>query len=190
MIETATLKTIVTVLLALCALWILFLIIRRDFDSIVRALIVTLIVGAAFFYLQQTKLDRISFAGVRKDLFPGAKPAWTYRIEKQNIGGRQTLTYLFRDPGPRLKLDLDPNKKNYHLTDIEPLNEVLSFLGLPPVTTGARELASITGSLIDVNMYRWDDYPRPPLVVERGLCHSKSEVETFQCIVSIRVREF
>lgn len=189
MIETATLKTIVTVLLGLCALWIFFLIVRRDFDSIVRAIIVTLIVGAAFFYLQQTKLEKISFAGVKKELLPARKPTWVFRVVEGQWGGCPTVTYLFQDPGPRLKLELDANKKNYHLTDIGPLNEALAYIGLPPVKTGVRELASITGSLIDVNTYRWDDYPMAPLIVERGLCHTKSEVETFHCIVSIRARK-
>jgi len=190
MIETATLKTIVTVLLGLCALWIFYLIVRRDFDSIVRAIVVTLLVGGAFFYLQQTKLEKISFAGIKNDLFPGRAPVWSYMVKEEQAGGNPTVTYIFRDPGPRLKLELDANKKNYHLTDIGPLNEALAYLGLPPVKMGARELASITGSLIDVNTYRWDDYPRPPLIVERGLCHSKSEIETFHCIVAIRVRKF
>ncbi len=189
MIETATLKTIVTVLLGLCALWILFLIIRRDFDSIVRAIIVTLLVGGAFFYLQQTKLERISFAGVRNELFPGRKPAWVFRVVEEQSGGHSTLTYLFRDPGPRLKLELDANKKHFHIVDIGPLNEVLAYVGLPPVETGARELSAITGSLNDVNLYRWDDYPLAPLIVERGICHTRAEVETYLCIVAIRARK-
>ena len=190
MIETATLKTIVTVALGLCAFWIFFLIVRRDFDSIVRALVVTLLVGGAFFYLQQTKLEKISFAGVRNEIFPGRKPAWVYQVKDEERGGHPTLTYIFKDPGPRLRLELDANKRNYHLTDIGPLNEALAYLGLPPVVTGARELAAITGSLIDVNTYRWDDYPKAPLIVERGLCHTKSQVETFHCIVLIRVRKY
>ncbi len=189
MIETSTLKTIVTVALGLCALWIFFLIIRRDFDSIVRALIVTLLVGGAFFYLQQTKLEKISFAGIKNDLFPGREPVWKYWVQEKLEGDNPTQTYIFRDPGPRLKLELDANKKHYHITDIEPLNKVLAYLGLPPVKTGVRELAAVTGRLIDVNTYRWDDYPQAPLVLERGICHGKTEVETYHCIVSIRVRK-
>jgi hypothetical protein len=189
MIETATLKTIVTVLLGLCALWIFYLIVRRDFDSIVRAIVVTLLVGGAFFYLHQTKLEKISFAGVRNEIFPGRKPTWVFRVKEEQWGGHPALTYLFQDPGPRLKLELDANKRNYHIVDIGPVNEALAYVGLPPVKTGARELAAITGSLIDVNTYRWEDYSLGPLVIERGLCRSKSEVEIFHCLVSIRVRK-
>ena len=88
----------------------------------------------------------------------------------------------------KINLTLGDNEKNYHITDIEPVNGLLTKLGLPPVKTGARELSSITGRPIDVNHYRWDDYPLGVLILERGLCQNKNSLERYHCVTVLSVQ--
>jgi hypothetical protein len=83
---------------------------------------------------------------------------------------------------------MDPNGRNYNITDIEPVNRVLAYLGLPKVKSGIKELSSITGRLSDVNYYRCDDYEGGVLTIERGLCQNKNSLERYHCIVSITVQ--
>jgi hypothetical protein len=74
------------------------------------------------------------------------------------------------------------------VTNIAPLNRVLKYIGLPPVKHGIRELASITGSTLDANLYRWDNYELGVLTVERGICRNVTTAESFPCIESITVK--
>ena len=80
------------------------------------------------------------------------------------------------------------NGKHYHITDIEPVNKVLTKLGLPLVKAGVKELSSITGRITDVNRYRWDDYPMGTLILERGLCVNKNSLERYHCVVFISIQ--
>ncbi|MCJ7642862.1 MAG: hypothetical protein MUP28_00115, partial [Candidatus Aminicenantes bacterium] len=79
--------------------------------------------------------------------------------------------------------------RNYHITDIEPVNRILTYLGLPEVKTGVKELAAITGRLADVNSYRWENYDGRILIIERGLCQDMNSLERYHCVVSIMVRD-
>ena len=168
--------------------WLIILFLRQEFQSLRRAIIITLLLGAAFFFLQKTTLERISLDAVRRQLFPTKAQEWAYTVDESNWRGDPYTIYIFTDLGPRLELKLSKNTKNLDIVDIASVNVVLKYLGLPPVTTGAPELASITGRLADANSYRWDDYPMAPLIIERGICHTKSELETYHCIANLRVR--
>ena len=197
MIATATLRTIVLVLFGLSIVWIIKIVIRREFETIFRALVVAALLGAAFLYLQNTKHPGISWPIIRDDIFPSKARTYTYLKEEGRPGGPFVVRYIFplpppegQDPGPspKLNLTLDSNGKHYNITDIEPLNRVLTDLGLPPVKSGVRELASITGRLNDVNYYRWDDYEQCILTIERGLCNDKDSLERYHCLVSLTIQ--
>ncbi len=73
------------------------------------------------------------------------------------------------------------------IKDIRPVNVVLEYLGLPPVAAGVSELASITGRTLDADKYRWDDYERGVLLLERGICRDMTSAQSFTCIARITV---
>jgi len=188
MIATETARTIFLVLLGLSVIWVIACIVRNDMQTIVRAMVVMIVVGLGFFYLNQTKLKTISFKAIKNDLFPPKTVYYSYDKHVSMVDLAQQTAYTFAEPGPRFVLDMEEGGKYLSVKDLDPLNDVLKFIGLPPVTHGVRELASITGSSHDVNLYRWDDYQLGILTIERGICHNSRSIETFPCIVSILVR--
>jgi hypothetical protein len=188
MIATETARTIFLVFLGLSLIWVIACIVRNDMQTIIRAIIVLIIVGLGFFYLNQTKLTTISFKAVKNDLFPPKTEYYSYEKRVSTVDYVQQTSYAFAEPSPRFVLDMEEGGKYLSVKDLDPLNRVLQYVGLPPVKHGVRELASITGSNHDVNMYRWDDYDLGTLTIERGICHNARSIETFPCIVNITVR--
>ncbi len=197
MIATATLRSIVLALFGLSVLWVIKVVVKREFETLVRALVVTALVGGAFLYLQETKHPYISLRIIKGDIFPSSAHAYTFLKDESRPGGRLLVRYIFPAPGPegsdpgpspQLKLTLDPNGRNYHITDVGPVNRVLADLGLPLVKSGVRELASVSGRLTDVNYYRWDDYEMGILTLERGLCNNKNSLERYHCLVTLTIQ--
>jgi hypothetical protein len=197
MIATVTLKSIVLVLFGLSILWMVKVVVKREFETLTRVLVVMLLIGGAYLYLVHTKHPYISWSILKQDILPGKPHTYTYIKEEPRPGAARLVRYLFPAPGPegsepgpspKLKVTLDPNGRNYHITDIKPVNAVLSDLGLPPVKAGARELSAISGRLTDVNYYRWDDYELGILTLERGLCNDKDSLERYHCIVSLTIQ--
>lgn len=187
MVATETARSIVMVLLGLSILWIIYLIIKNDPASLVRAIIIALILGLSFYYLNQTKLEKISFSAVKEDLFPPKIMAYAYEKREFTAGGVKQIIYVFPEPGPKLYLEFDKGGKSMVINNTRQLNRVLDWLGLPPVSTGARELATITGKITDANFFRWDDYELGTMVIERGLCRNINTTESYPCISSITI---
>ena len=198
MIETSTLKTIVMVLFGLTIVWLAKILIKQESETLVRALLTAVFFGGVLLFLQQTKLQTISFRNIKETVFPVKDPVPTFIRDERRRGAETFVQYTFPTPtgqegsllgiGPRLRLTLDPNGRYYHITDVEPINRVLAHLGLPKVASGAKELSSITGKLSDVNYYRWDDYGGGTLTIERGLCQNRDGLERYHCIVSIIIQ--
>ena len=197
MIATATLKTVALILFGLSVIWIVKVVVKREFETLARALIVTVLFGGAFIYLQRTEHTSISWAILKSDLFPPKASPHSFVKEELSAGGSRRVRYLFPAPGPegsdpgpspKLKLTLDPNGRNYHITDVEPVNRVLRDLGLPPVKSGVRELAAVTGQLSDVNYYRWEDYELGILTIERGLCQNRDSLERYHCLACLTIQ--
>jgi hypothetical protein len=84
---------------------------------------------------------------------------------------------------------MDKDGKYFHITNITVINEILSRMGLPLVNKGAQELVSITGSSTHKNLYRWEDYPRGVLILEKTICKKKQTLETFNCLASVTIRK-
>jgi len=187
MVATETVKTVVLVLFALCILWVIIIVVKNDMQTILRALVVTAVMGLALFYLNQTKLEKLSFAAIKEDLFPTKMRDYAYERREGFVAGSRMTTYIFDDPGPPLALAMESGGKYMAIKDIRPVNRILAFLGLPPVTEGVRELAAITHKTIDADKYRWDDYERGVLVLERGICRDMTSAQSFTCIARITV---
>jgi hypothetical protein len=186
------------VLFGLSIVWLIKILIKQEFETLFRALIVAVLLGGALFFLQQTKLEKISWKNIKQTVFPEKDLRLAYVKDEGRQGEMRYVRYTFPEPtgqegsllgvGPSLKLTMDPNGKNYNITDIEPVNRVLAYLGLPKVKSGIKELSSITGRLSDVNNYRWDDYEGGVLTIERGLCQNKDSLNRYPCIVSITIQ--
>ena len=78
MIATETAKTVVLILFGLCILWIIIIVVRNDMQTIIRALIVTALLGLGLYYLNQTKLEKLSYTAIKEELFPVKTRAYTY----------------------------------------------------------------------------------------------------------------
>mgnify|MGYP001202573994 CR=1 FL=1 len=188
MIPTETAKTVVLILFGLCILWIIIIVIKNDMQTIIRALIVAAILGLSLYYLNQTKLEKLSFTAIKHDLFPIRARTYTFERREGYMAGRPITTYVFEDPGPPLSLVMMSGGKYMAIKDIRQVNIILEFLDLPPVSEGVPELASITGQGLDTDKYRWDDYAKGVLLLERGICRDMTSAQSFTCIARLTVQ--
>lgn len=187
MIATETAKTALLILFGLCILWIVVIIVKNDMQTIVRALIVAALLGLGLYYVNQTKLETLSFTAVKEELFPVKARAYTFDKRESFVAGTSTTAYIFDDPGPPLSLAMTDGGKYMTIKDVRSVNVVLEYLGLPPVAAGVAELASLTGRTIDADKFRWDDYERGVLLLERGICRDMTSAQSFTCIARITV---
>ncbi|MBC7362016.1 MAG: hypothetical protein H5U06_07015 [Candidatus Aminicenantes bacterium] len=185
MIATSTVKTIVTILLAIDIIWLIYILIRGYTESLVRTIVFAIILGIILGYLQNTKLEMLSFRAIKNDLFPPNIPQYSYTVNEEDTLYSHRITYTFLEPIPELKLDMDPNGRTFTIRDPEPVNLVLDQLNLPRVKSGAQELYTITGNQTDIGIYRWDDYERGTLILERGLYQNKNTMQSYHGIVRI-----
>ncbi|HDT13882.1 MAG TPA: hypothetical protein ENO03_05930 [Candidatus Aminicenantes bacterium] len=187
MVATETVKTVLLVLLGLSILWIIIIVVRNDMQTIVRALIVAALLGLGLYYVSSTKLETLSFRAIKEDLFPVKARAYTYAKREGYVAGSPTTTFVFEDPGPPLSLAMMDGGKYMAIRDVRSVNVVLEYLGLPPVEEGVPELAAMTGKTLDADKYRWDDYAKGILLLERGICRDMTAAQTFPCIARITV---
>ncbi len=189
--QVSLLKNIVLVLLFFCVVWILRVVIKREFENLLRAAIIFLLLGGAFYYLQTTESETLTLADISAQIkdkfFPEAAPDYVYHKE-EGLAGRNNYTrYYFETPGPKLSLDFDPKTQYFHIKDVHSVNRILEYLDLPKVKVAVQELASLTGLRKDLTLYRWEDYPLGILTIERGICQDRDKLESYQCIVSIMI---
>jgi len=189
--QVTLLKNIVLVLLFLCLIGIIRVVVKREFEHLLRAVLILLLLGGVFYYLETTESETLTFAGIRDQIrdkfFPEKIPDYVYNKEEGISGGNRYVRYYFESPGPKLSLTFDPKTQYFHIKDVHSVNRILEYLGLPKVKTAVQELASITGSRNHINLYRWEDYPRGPLTIERGICQDRDRIDSYQCIVSIMI---
>jgi hypothetical protein len=189
--QVALLKNIILVLLFLCVIWIIRIVVKREFENLLRTGLIFLVLGAVFYYLQTIKSDTLTFADIRTQVkdtfFPEKPPNYIYEKEEGTTGRYSYIRYYFETPGPNLSVEYDPKTQYFHIKDVYSVNRILVYLGLPKVKTAVNELASITGSRNNLMLYRWDDYPLGQLTIERGICQDRDRLNSYQCIVSIMI---
>ncbi|MGQ9671608.1 MAG: hypothetical protein ACUVV5_00570 [Candidatus Aminicenantales bacterium] len=189
--EVATLRTIFLVLIVLAAIWIVRVVAKREWENVLRTALFLILVLAGFYYVAQSKEEKITWSVLKEDFkrtfFPEKPLNYPYTKQEGIQGSQRYVRYYFGEIGPKISLTLDPTHQYFHIKDIHSVNRVLEYLGLEKVKTPVPELASLTGSRNDLNYYRWDDYPRGILIIERGICQDRDRLESFQCIVSVTV---
>ncbi|MGB3861226.1 MAG: hypothetical protein WBF32_07540 [Candidatus Aminicenantaceae bacterium] len=183
-----TLVNILSVLLFIASIWLLIIIMQKKSGYMFRAMIFFLFVLLALIYFQQSDAKKHTISDVKYALFPKKSLALNYHTEQDSQQGT-VVRYVFDEPIPKIPVSMDKDGKYFHITNITVLNEILSRMGLPRVKKGAQELVSITGSNSHKNLYRWEDYPRGVLVIERTICENKQILDTDNCLASITIRK-
>lgn len=183
-----TFRIISLVLLVLSFLWCLEIFLKKQLEYLFRASIIFIFVLLAFIFFQKNEIGQWNYFQIKDHLFPGKTIQLKYQVEKGSLFRENYIRYVFQEPRPKLILSLDEKGKYLNLKDISPLNKVLKQLGLPPVNSGAPELASITGSRFDINHYRWDNYPKGILIIERTQCKNKKTYQTYHCLATLTIK--
>jgi len=183
-----TLVNILGVLLLIASIWLLVIIVKKKTGYIFRGMVFFLFVLLALIYFQQSEAKKYTLSDVRYALFPKKSLPLIYHVAEDSQPGT-VVRYVFDDPKPRIPLSMDKNGKYFHITDITAINDILSKMKLPRVKEGAKELASITGNNSQQNLYRWDDYPRGILTIERSICRNRETLNSFNCIIAITIRK-
>jgi hypothetical protein len=173
--------------LFIISFWVLKVIVRKEKEFIIRGLSIFLILLFGLIYLNQSDYRDITVGQITADLFPERAYHFEYYIDRGTKPEGRYVRYVFEPPRPRLKLKLVQNGKHLNLSDPSSLNRVLRFLDLPALDSGAPELASLTGSTLDANLYQWPDYSMGKLIAARGLCRNEDTVETYHCLLQLTI---
>lgn len=101
-----------------------------------------------------------------------AQSGFTFRQARETSGA---TSWIFEDK----------SKPPLHLDDqamfVRSVNDALANIGLPKVERAVPELQSITKSRLDRATFKWDDYARGVLTVQRTLCQD-SWLKKYDCI--------
>lgn len=185
MLETVTIKTIITLVLGLSVIWLIKILAQKEWHNVFKVLLLSAFCVAALVFIQNRHLQKSTIADIKKQIFPEKTSEYRYRIEKGFSGRIQYVSYIFDEPRPNLPLSIDSTGKFLNISDVSSINKILQRLGLPKVSSGVPELASITGRHSDINKYRWEAYPGGALVIRRSLCRDLKKLESYNCISSI-----
>lgn len=188
LLEQITLVNILSVLLLIASIWLLVIIVQKKTGYMFRGMVFFLFVLLALIYFQQSDAKKYTISDIKYALFPKKSLTLNYHTEEDSQRGT-VARYVFDEPIPRIPVSMDADGKYFHITNIKVINEILSRMGLPQVKKGAQELVSITGSTSHKNLYRWDDYPKGILILERNICKNKQTLETFNCLATITIRQ-
>ncbi|NOR13801.1 MAG: hypothetical protein GQ545_11160 [Candidatus Aminicenantes bacterium] len=188
LLEQITLVNILSVLLLIASIWLLVIIVQKKTGYMFRGMIFFLFVLLALIYFQQSDAQKFTISDIKYALFPKKSLTLNYHTEEDSQR-RTVARYVFDEPIPRIPVSMDADGKYFHITNIKVINEILSRMGLPQIKKGAQELVSITGSTSHKNLYRWDDYPKGILILERNICKNKQTLETFNCLATITIRQ-
>lgn len=182
-----TLINILSVLLLIASIWLFIIIMQKKTGYVFRGMVFFLFVLLALIYFQQSDAKKYTLSDLKYALFPKKGFTLNYHTDEESQQGT-VIRYVFDEPMPKIPVSMDRNGKYFHITNISVINEILNRMRLPLINKGAQELASITGSSVHKNLYRWEDYPRGILILERTICKNRQTLETFNCLASLTIR--
>lgn len=182
-----SLTTAASILLILAAVWLVILIIKRQHEYIFRAMMIMLILLLGLIFLRQHEAGKLNWPEIKQKIFPGKQAVYNFTERKTYTSGMQVTRYVFNEPQPKLSLRLDASGTYFHISDLKPINDMLKHLKLPEVEEAVSELASITRSKRDANLYKWENYAGGTLILERMLCQDPESMEIYQGVSNIRI---
>jgi len=182
-----SLTTAASVLLILAAIWLVILIIKRQHDYIFRAMMIMLILLLGLIFLRQHEAGKLTLPEIKFSILKEKPVVYNYSESKTFTRGKQETRYVFNKPQPKLSLRLDASGTYFHISDLKPINNMLKHLNLPEVEEKVPELASLTHSKRDVNLYKWENYTGGILILERMLCQDPENLEVYQGVSNIRI---
>lgn len=182
-----SLTTAASVLLILAAIWLIILIIKRKHEYIFRAMMIMLVLLLGLIFLRQHESGKLTWTEIKSKVFPGKQVVYNYTERITRTSGDHVTRYVFHEPQPKLSLRLDPSSGYFHIKDLKPINNMLKHLNLPEVDEIVPELASITNSKRDANLYKWEDYADGTLILERILCQDSVTLEVYHGVSNIRL---
>lgn len=186
-ISNLTITDLLGGVLFLISLWVLKVIIRKEKEFIIRGLTIFLVLLFGLIYLNQSDHRDLTIGELAGNLFPQRVYTYDYYVDEgTNTQGRY-VRYVFEPPRPRIKLKMAEKGKYLNFSDPDSLNRVLKFLELPLVQSGTPELASLTGTALDANLYEWPNYSMGKLIAARGLCRDEDTAQTFHCLLQITI---
>lgn len=180
--QLMSIRMIATILLILAVLWLLKVMIKQQFEYLFRVSLVFIFIFLIFIFFQRSEIGEWNVFDIKEKMFPEKIPPLNYRLDKGPFTGDTKMRYVFQEPKPKLSLTIDKRGNYLHLWNVKSLNVVLKGLGLPRVGSGVPELASITGSRLDIRYYRWGDYPLGILIIERDLCQDRKRLTSYHCL--------
>ena len=183
-----TFRAVTTLLLILAVLWLLKLMIKKQIEYLFRASLILIFIFLVFIFFQRNEIGKWDVFEIKGKIFPEKIPTLNYRVDKGPLMGDVKLHYVFEYPKPKLNLTLDKEGNYLHLRNVSYLNAVLKALDLPKVHRGMPELASITGSRIDIRKYRWGDYPLGILIIERDICQDRKKFQFYNCLSTLTIK--
>ncbi len=188
-LEFLTLSKVIGFFLFLASLWMIRIILRNERRLLFRGILLFLFFLLVMLYINQSDSRKLTVADVRDMIFTPRELDMHYRLVENAGSSGHITTYFFDAPQPPLAVSLDQDGKYLHINNPESLNRVLRALKLPEVTTGAQELASLTGSQRHVSLYRWEDYSLGILLVEKKVFQNRSTLDYYHCIANIQIRK-
>lgn len=181
-------RSITTILLILALLWFLKLMLKKQIEYLLRASLILIFIFLVFIFFQRSEIGKWDVFEIKGKLFPEKIPTLNYHQDREALSDDIKLRYVFREPKPKLILNLDKRGNYLHLWNVSSLNPVLKALKLPQVHQGVPELASITGSRSDIKQYRWGDYPLGILIIERDFCQDKKKFQSYHCLSALIIK--
>lgn len=186
--QLMSIRMIATIFLVLAFLWLLKIMIKKQFEYLFRASLAFIFIFLIFIFLQRSEIGEWNVFDIKEKMFPEKIPSLNYRLDKGPLMGDTKMRYVFQEPKPKLSLTLDRKGSYLHLWNVKSLNAVLEGLGLPRVSSGVPELSSITGSRWDIRYYRWGDYPLGILIIERDLCQDRKRLTSYHCLSILTIK--
>jgi len=184
-LEFLTLSHLVLFLALLCSVWAIRTLFTREGKSLFTPLLFVLVFVAGSIVLDMQDLGQYNLLQVKQKIFPEKPLVLNYEIQEWKSDFVRYRSFTFSDPRPKITLTPTEGGKYFILEDIDQLNAILRALKLPEVTHGTPELATITGSTLDVTKFQWKDYPLGTLTVIRDLCRDREALTSYHCIARI-----
>ena len=186
--DLITLRNVLIAASILLMIWLIRLLVKKEYGKFLNILIIIFVIFLAVAFIQSKDKRGVILSKIKSWFSSEKEPIdYSYQIKHEKKGSMKLTVYIFNEPRPKLSLSMGSRGKGLHITDISEVNAVLEYLELPKVTSGVPELSTVTGTELDANFYRWENYSDGILILERTMCKDKSKLTFHHCIYTLTV---